>query len=277
MARDLALPAIEGAMHNLLGVLADEDGDVLQAATAYREALACHRACGNRGDEADVLSNLGYTELGLGDFDAANRHFAQALEIFVALGRRDRVGLVEINLALAALNAGDATAALAQALQARRTLQDTGSRWADAAAQRLAGQARLALAQAAEAAVDLAAAARAFDELGLPYLATEARASEAWARWCAGEGPAALAAARALAPALAEGSALEGAEDPLRALHDLWCVLAATDDAFAGPVLQAAQQRLQQRAARLPEVPRKRWLQAAAPHLRVLAATVSWR
>lgn len=277
MARALALPAIEGAMHNLLGVLADEDGDALQAADAYRAALACHRACGNRGDEADVLSNLGYTELGLGDFDAANRHFAQALEIFVALGRRDRVGLVEINLALAALNAGDAAAALAQALQARRTLQDTGSRWADAAAQRLAGQARLALGHAAEAAGELAAAALAFDGLGLPYLAAEARASETWARWCAGEGPAALATARALAPALAEGSALEGAEDPLRALHDVWCVLAAAGDALAGPVLQAAQQRLQQRAARLPEGPRERWLQGASPHLRALAATVSWR
>ncbi len=271
LARQAGDSALEGALLNELGSLADEAGDFAAARSSYDQALELHRRVGHRSNEAGTLSNLGYLDLNLGDYEAARERCTLAREIFARIGQRGREGIVLINLALVALHSGDASAAAAQAQAAQALLGAARIRWAEAAAQRVRGQAALALGDAERAAALLGTAHAAFQALGLAQLAVEVQACLAQVALAQGDTAQAQALAGAVLAALQGGLSLEGAEEPLRVYLACWQALQAAGDARADAVLQAAWQLLNQRAAGLPDDAARHSYQQRVPHHRALA------
>jgi class 3 adenylate cyclase/tetratricopeptide (TPR) repeat protein len=273
LAREAGDSALEGALLNELGNLADEAGDFDAARSSYGQALALHRRAGHRSNEAGTLSNLGYLDLNLGDYEAARDRLGLAREIFARIGQRGREGIVLINLALVALHSGDARAAAEQARAAQALLAAARIRWAEAAARRVQGQAALAMGDAGQAAVHLSAACDAFVGLGLAQLAVEAQASLAQVALSRGDLAQAMALAEAVLAELQRGLGLDGTEEPLRVHLACWQALHAAGDARAGAVLHAAWQQLDARAAGLQdETARHTYLQRVPHHRALLQA-----
>lgn len=272
LARAAGERAVEGAVLNLLGIIAHDEGDLGQAMAHYREALACHRASGHRSYEAGVLSNLGYAALSMGELAQAERSFQDAQALFAQIGEREKQGLVLVNLALTALHAGAPGLALGRTEEALALLRAARSGWGEAAALRVAGQARLASGEAPAAVDDLRRALAAFEALALAPLAMEARASLAWACWSAGERNSALADARVVAGAVTGGESLDGTEEPLRVLLDTWRVLQAAHDEQAPALLALARERLGLQLARLSDPAQRAHAALHAPHAAAIAA-----
>ncbi len=277
LTREAADSALEGALLNELGGLADEAADFDAARSFYTQALALHRRVGHRSNEAGTLSNLGYLDLNLGAYEAARERFTLAREIFARIGQRGREGIVLINLALVALHSGDAGGAADQARAAQALLHASRIRWAEAAAQRVRGQAALALGDAEQAGAHLGAARDAFQALGLAQLAIEAQASLAQVALARGDTAQALALAEAVLAALQGGLSLDGAEEPLRVHLACWQALQAAGDARADAVLQAACRQLNERAAGLPDDAARLSYRQRVPHHRALVQASSER
>jgi tetratricopeptide (TPR) repeat protein len=258
--------AVEGRIFNALGMQADDQGDTSAAAELYQNALERHRESGNRSHEAAVLSNIGYADLVLGNYEAAHLRFEQAREVFARIGQRDKQGIVLINLALVALNQGDALQAQAHARAALPLLLGAGSRWAAAAARRVLGQAGLALGQPAEAAALLAAARDEFAALGLPHLAMEASAYLAQAALAQGDGAGAAAHARSVLRQIEQGGSVDGTEEPLKMLLACWQALDQAGDEAAAAVLAQAHAQLLERAARIGAAEQRESFLLRVPH-----------
>ncbi len=261
----------EGALLNAIGVMSDDQGDIAGAVPWYLLALACHREVGDRSYEAGVLSNLGYAELGFGRYGAARARFNEARELFARIGQGEKQGVVLINLALSALNAGQSQLALDEARQALPLLAAAASRWAEAAAWRVVGQAQLALGEAGQAVAMLEQSQARFAELGMHHLSLEAQSSLALALWAVPQAALALEHATTVAQALLRGDSLDGAEEPLKAFYSCWQVLDAARDERSLAVLAAAQQLLHVRARRIGDEQRRRDYLELVPHHRALA------
>lgn len=267
LARDLGT---EGAILNALGIQADDQGDFSAAMGHYRQALLCTRASKNRSHEAGVLSNLGYIELGLGDYERAKETFESASRLFERIGQHEKRAIVGINQALVALNSGRPDAALAHAEQALPLLQTAGSRWASAAALRVAGQALMALRQWDVASARLSEAKSLFEALQMPQLAMEVLASQAQLALAQGHATEALALADQVLHCWREGVGVEGAEEPLRIYLACWQALAACADPRADELLNQAQQLLQQRASQLSDLSSRESFLRRVPHHRAV-------
>lgn len=272
LARRAGEPAMQGAMLNLLGLMADEQGDPDRAIGHYEEALQCHRATGHQGHEADVLSNLGYVQLGLGAYEDAAERFEEVLTRVRRIGQREREAAALLNLALVALHTGRAGEALKMASAAEAVLGALRSRWLAAGALRIAGQACLAAGLADEARQRLQQAVQAFEALDARSAVLEARASLARAHLAAGDVIRAREEVDTVWAALAVGDPLLGAEEPLRVWADALQVLQALGDARATLCQAQGQGLLQARAGRIRDERLRHSFLMRVPHHRVLDA-----
>ena len=262
--------AAHGALLNELAGIAAEQGDITLARERYEQALALHRELGQRSHEAGTLSNLGYVDLGLGDYEGARPRLQQARELFARIGQRGREGIVGINQAMVSLHTGQPQAALDEARAALETLRRAGSRAAEAAALRVQGQAALDLGALEQAAQCLAESQAAFEALGLPQMALEARASRAQVALAQDDCVGALAHADAVLAALDAGTGLEGTEEPMRVHLACWQALRAADDARAPLRLNLAVSELRARAERLAAAHERESYLRRVPHHRAL-------
>ncbi len=270
LARRCGDKQIEGSILNTLGTLADDQGDITSAVEFYLQALAHHRETGNQSYEAGVLSNLGYAELCLGGYAQAQARFVQAGELFARIGQSELEAIVSVNLALVALNRGEAAAALQHARHALPLLAAAGSRWGEAAAQRVTGQAHLALGELVAARDCLHAARLQYLEVDLPNLAMEVDASLAETALAAGQLAVAMVHAEAVLAALQGGTPIDGTEEPVRVYLACWQVLDAAADQRAHAVLGDGHALLMRRAQGIADTHRRVGFLRLVPHHRRL-------
>ena len=100
-------PSLEG-----LAIIANWQGDYAQARTLYAAAVRIHEASGDHRNLAFALYNQGEIERALGEAARAQQCFERSLALCRALGSGP-LGLVQVSLALAALDRGEHDTAVA--------------------------------------------------------------------------------------------------------------------------------------------------------------------
>jgi len=84
-----------------LASLAVHRGDLAQALELYERALASFEMCGDRGEEARILSEMAWTHLGSGDTVHARRYFFESVQAHTDIASVRGVGLSLVGLAAA--------------------------------------------------------------------------------------------------------------------------------------------------------------------------------
>jgi tetratricopeptide (TPR) repeat protein len=208
-------------------------------------ALTSARAASDRWAVAVTLNNLGLAHVHAGRHDLANRHYAEALEIFLDLDDRTGVATTLGHRAWAAHATGDHAAAVTEAAKALALHREEGGRRHIGITLRTLGLAEIALGRVASATAHLREALQIFAETGLVLDESMALNCLGEAAWAAGDPPAARAAhVRAWLRARVCASLTEQA----RALRGLAAVAEATQR-------PASAARLTAHAANLVEQP----------------------
>ncbi len=277
-AREAGDAAHEAAALNQLGMSTFDRGELEAAIGHYEAALGLHRALARPDNEGGTLANLAVAHIALGEFDIAHRQLERAAELCQQVGQLQNLGIVEVNLGIVAINLGDADGAAAWAARAMARLAAAGDRWAEAAAQRVAGQAALMQGRP-DAAEPLLQASRAqFEALGQPQLALEAVAVLAECALAHGHAAEAAGHARAVLAVLDGGVTLEGADEPLRVWCSTWRALHAAADPRAPEALARGRAELERRAAAIGDAARRQhFLHAVPVHHALLAGEVPTR
>ena len=118
----------EGAGMSLGGLasLAAQRGDAASALELYRQSLAAFEACGDRGEEARVLSEIAWTHLAAGDTALARRYFFESVQAHTDIASVRGVGLSLVGLAAAEAADGRAERAVQIAAAAEILAQEEG-------------------------------------------------------------------------------------------------------------------------------------------------------
>ena len=118
----------EGAGMSLAGLasLAVARGDSVGALDLYRESLVAFETCGDRGEEARILSEMAWTHLAAGDTALARRSFLEAVRAHTDIASVRGVGLALVGLAAAAAVEGRPERAVTLAAAAEVFAQDEG-------------------------------------------------------------------------------------------------------------------------------------------------------
>jgi tetratricopeptide (TPR) repeat protein len=138
-------------------------GDLLTLQGSYREALASYETAAALGSSSDVERRIGGVHHRLGDWDAADAHYAEALEEAQAAGQRARV---LADRSLNAHRAGRRSDARALAREAYRAAKENGDARALAKAHNIAGIVASSVGDAAEARDHLEASLGFAEQLG---------------------------------------------------------------------------------------------------------------
>jgi len=112
--------------HNGLGIAARDVGDYETAQHHFEQALEIWELRGEVEWIAGTYSNLGMLAQSRGDLTAATGFYERALAVFRAMGSVDRVALVQANLAAQALEEGDFLIAVTLAEVALTALNHPG-------------------------------------------------------------------------------------------------------------------------------------------------------
>src|SRR5439155_8467160 len=104
----------EGAGMSLGGFasLAAARGDLAGALELFRESLTAFETCGDRGEEARILSQIAWTHLGAGDTALARSYFFESVQAHTDIASVRGVGLSLVGLAAAAASDGRAELAV---------------------------------------------------------------------------------------------------------------------------------------------------------------------
>jgi tetratricopeptide (TPR) repeat protein len=84
-----------------LAQLAAGRGDTAEAIDLYRRSLTAFETIGDRGEEARILSEMGWTQIANGDLRLARRSFLQAIRAHTDIASVRGVGLALLGLAAA--------------------------------------------------------------------------------------------------------------------------------------------------------------------------------
>ncbi len=118
----------EGAGTSLSGLaaLAAARDDAAGALELYRESLTAFETCGDRGEEARILSEMAWTHLAAGDAALARRSFLEAVRAHTDIASVRGVGLAVVGLAAAEAVEGRPERAATLAAAAEVFAQDEG-------------------------------------------------------------------------------------------------------------------------------------------------------
>ena len=257
-ARTRALRRVEGLCLNALGVICALQGDDVGALHMDQQALAAHRAAGDRRNEAIAQGNIGAGWLGLGELTQARRELEEGLRLLHVNGERALEVSPLCALSTLALWQGDDARALMQARAALDTAVAVQAPDQEAAAWCRVGDAELSLGRHAPAAEAFAAAHARANEIASPY---RHDASAGLARVALAQGDTG-AAMRALASLLAAGARAGADDDPLEGTEFPRLV-----EWTCHRVLEKAADRADPRAAE--------WLARALAALQARAATIA--
>jgi DNA-binding SARP family transcriptional activator len=292
LARAAALPQVEADSLRTLGIVAETAGDYSEAKQYYEQSLAMCRQIGNRLGEVSTLNNLGVVAYYVGDFSQARAYLEETLAIRRQLGDRRGEGHALYNIGYLASSQGSYDSAQYLTEQALAIFHETGDRWGEADALhslgRVAADQRdyarahgfyqqslaicrdinhqrgevLALRSLGHLLADQhqVQEARRYYELALP-LAREfdlpgsgLECQAGLAEIAVAEGQMAFMLA-AVADALdsLNDQALAQANEPFRVYLSCFRALRACQDQRENALLATAHQRLQERAAKLPD------------------------
>ena len=109
-----------------LAALAAARGDVAEALELYRKSLTSFETCGDRGEEARILSEIAWTHLAAGEAAVARRYFLDAAKAHTDVASVRGVGLSLIGLAGAEWVHGNPERAATLAAAAEVFAQDEG-------------------------------------------------------------------------------------------------------------------------------------------------------
>ena len=109
-----------------LASLAAARGDSAGALDLYRESLVAFETCGDRGEEARILSEMAWTHLAAGDTALARRSFLEAVRAHTDIASVRGVGLALVGLAAAEAVEGRPERAATLAAAAEVFAQDEG-------------------------------------------------------------------------------------------------------------------------------------------------------
>jgi tetratricopeptide (TPR) repeat protein len=109
-----------------LAALAAQRGDVTEALDLYRQSLTAFETCGDRGEEARILSEMAWTHLAAGDTALARRSFLDAVQAHTDIASVRGVGLALVGLAAAEAVEGRPDRAAILAAAAEVFAQDEG-------------------------------------------------------------------------------------------------------------------------------------------------------
>jgi tetratricopeptide (TPR) repeat protein len=119
-------PRLRGRLLRELGVLHHARRDELAARRCYEEALALHRAAGDRRDEAVTTGNLGALDHDLCRYEEAEVHYEAALAGLRAAGDRRAEATFLANLAVLRQEQGDPRGAASGYSRALGLLEEAG-------------------------------------------------------------------------------------------------------------------------------------------------------
>jgi len=126
LARSAGDPVSQHAALSALAAAYNEGGDPASALPFQTEALRIARALSLRRREAIELANLGESQMSLGQVALAERHFREALAIFLEIDDRACEGDCRVNLGRALLAGGARSAAIAMLDRGRKLCEATG-------------------------------------------------------------------------------------------------------------------------------------------------------
>jgi tetratricopeptide (TPR) repeat protein len=109
-----------------LAALAAQRGDTGEALDLYRQALTSFETCGDRGEEARILSEIAWTHLAAGDTELARRDFFESVRAHTDIASVRGVGLSLVGLAATEAIEGRAERATTIAAAAEVFAQDEG-------------------------------------------------------------------------------------------------------------------------------------------------------
>jgi len=133
-----------GSACYVLGLCAKYDGRLDQAEACFGRAGEVFDAVGNEGGRSDVRDQLGSIALRRGQFEEAQRHYAEAARLSAAIGRRLNAAISEVNRSLVAFNRGDLEGLADSLATSIRSLRLEGSADSAAHAEVLLGQVKFA-------------------------------------------------------------------------------------------------------------------------------------
>jgi predicted ATPase/class 3 adenylate cyclase len=166
----------EGAGMSLAGLasLAAARGDSAGALDLYRESLTAFETCGDRGEEARILSEMAWTHLAAGETALARRSFLEAVQAHTDIASVRGVGLALVGLAAVEAVEGRPAQAATLAAAAEVFAQDEGI--VVVYSEETPGRELVEQARAALSAEDLAAATEAGRRLTIDEALELARA-----------------------------------------------------------------------------------------------------
>jgi predicted ATPase/DNA-binding XRE family transcriptional regulator len=111
------------------GVLASEQGEVIQAQAYSEESLALFRAAGRLQGQAGALNTLGVIARNRGDYVRAEALYEEVLAIDKELDNRSGMGAALHNLGIAVVQQGRAEHALALFVESLALRREAGNQW----------------------------------------------------------------------------------------------------------------------------------------------------
>jgi len=157
-----------------LAALAVQHGDVEDALDLYRQSLTAFETCGDRGEEARILSEIAWTHLAAGDIAVARHYFFESVQAHTDIASVRGVGLSLVGLAAA--DAVDGHAARAATIAAAAEVFAAAEGIAVIYSEETSGRALVDEARAALSAEDLANATEAGRRLTIDEALELARA-----------------------------------------------------------------------------------------------------
>jgi len=261
----------ESKVINGLGIISAEQSDYASARVYFEQALRLFRKMGDRRAEGVALNNLALVAREQGDYAGAKDHHKQSLSITQEIGDRQMEGNALSNLGLLFHRLGDCEAAREHSQLALLIARDLGDRSTQSVSLTNLGRALASLGHLAEAADAYQQALALHRELGGHNRAMEPLAGLACVSLAQGALTQALALVEEILDHLETGT-LDGTDEPFQIYLTCYRVLRASGDPRAHDILDTAHCLLQERAAKMPnEESRRQFLENVAAHREIVS------
>lgn len=270
-ALELASEEAEQAeSHLLLGNLALDLGDLVQASEHYQAALQLYESYGDHRGRAQALNNLGIIHYYLGRYDQAEAYYTQALGLSRQLHDQREMGKILNNLGDVYGLRGDWEQAEACLSESARIRQEIGDRRGELITLANLGELCIRRGKPEAAQERLAQAKQLAVDLQTPALEAAVRARLAWAELVHRQLKSALSEAQKALSLVEGGQAAEFAPELYFRAFQVFDAAGQMDKATR--TLQKAHEELQRRAQALPEPFRGQFLEGVLTHREILQA-----
>jgi class 3 adenylate cyclase/tetratricopeptide (TPR) repeat protein len=262
-------------VHNDLGNLKGDLGDLSASLINYQEAARLYEQTNHKSNQLSVRGNLGYCAMQLGMYAEGLAEFEYTANELNDLGDVLTAAISRINLAMVLLRTGEPSAAAQQAERVLSDFQQQNDAWIIASAQRVLGLAYSQMGEWRLADELLHRSAENYGFLGLTALSCEATSGRLDICLISDNHQNTVRFLEKILNHVSEPWDFAGAEEPVRAMLVLYRALNAVGDDRAPKVLQAARDTLLNKAATISEQHhRDSYLYAVTEHRMILDFSV---